>query len=316
MTPVEVEFIMALPASNRDLAAKFNQKEKAVEGKIDDLMRRGLIHPSPKGPVFWDILLLRDEMLTSDPALVTLKMVRLWRQYYEEVLVDEFKDMLLSIKPPLFRVIPLRKAVPKDVELLPYEDICAILNTSKKVAIRECVCRIHQQKCNMPLHSCIQFNDRADYAIKRGAAENIPLEKVFEIESQLEDAGLVPMVANIASMDAPGYVCMCCGCCCAAIDPLKRHNLLRHEEGLARSRFVALVGIDKCTSCGKCVKRCQFGAIKMVKVEGEKKRNAFVDPELCYGCGACVLACEQEALRLKMVRPPDHIPKEHPVLIP
>lgn len=316
MTPDEAEFIMALPASNADLAAKFDLDETAVEEKIHNFMRRGLVHPGSEGPVFYkEIALLRDEMLSSDPALISIKMVRLWKEYYNTVLQYELADWFVTTKPPMLRIVPARKAVPEDVALLPHEDLYEIMNAARTYTVRDCCCRLQQEKCDKPLHTCIQFNERADYALMRGGGEKLSREKLFEIEAMAEDEGLVPMVANIASIDAPGYLCMCCGCCCVVIDPLKRMDKLRKEEGLAKSRFQAEVDVQECTSCGTCIKRCQFDSIKMKRVEGEKKRKASVDPELCYGCGACVLTCEPEAIRLKLVRPPEHIPAEHPALI-
>lgn len=35
--------------------------------------------------------------------------------------------------------------------------------------------------------------------------------------------------------------------------------------------------------------RCQFNAIKMVKVPRSRKLRAAIDPEKCYGCGVCVV---------------------------
>ncbi len=316
MTPDEVEMVMALPASNIDLAAKFNLDEKAVEKKIHQFMRKGLVHPSPEGPVFYkEVGLLQDEMLSSDPAIVSIKLVRLWDEYYRTEMIKDLEEWFVNTKPPMLRIVPQRKAVPEGVDLMPCEDLNEIIKAAKSATVRDCPCRVARGDCNLPIHTCVQFNERADYAVMRGAAKDITREEVFELEAKAEEAGMVPMVANVTSMAAQNYICMCCSCCCVVIDPLKKGNRLRKEEGLAKSRFQAEVNIEECISCGKCVKRCQFGAIKMGKVEGEKKRKATIDAELCYGCGACVLTCEPEALGLKLVRPPEHIPTEHPLLI-
>ena len=53
---------------------------------------------------------------------------------------------------------------------------------------------------------------------------------------------------------------------------------------------------------------CLFDAIEMVKPEGSKKFKAVVDAEQCWGCGVCVLGCDQAALKMKTVRPAEHIP--------
>lgn len=66
---------------------------------------------------------------------------------------------------------------------------------------------------------------------------------------------------------------------------------------------------EDCSGCQECMDRCPFEAIDMERPEGSKKYKAVVDPEECFGCGVCVVGCKDEALRMKMVRPPDHIPE-------
>ena len=48
----------------------------------------------------------------------------------------------------------------------------------------------------------------------------------------------------------------------------------------------------KCKGCGKCVKGCGFGALKMVYAPGANKAGklAEVDPAACKACFACIPA--------------------------
>ncbi|MBE0597145.1 MAG: 4Fe-4S binding protein [Desulfuromonadales bacterium] len=315
MTPEEAEFILALPASAAALAKQFGLTEAAVAKRIHNLMERGLVHPTPKGPVFYhEIALLRDEVLASAPQFVTPELHRLWKEYYDTVLQHELTSWFVNTQPLMLRIVPARKAVPKDVELLPWEDIHEIIKASKTSTVRDCCCRIMVDACDLPRHVCVQFNGRADYAVLRGAAEEVTVEQVFKTAEEAEEAGLVPMVANVANLEHLEYLCYCCGCCCVVIDPLKREGQLK--EGLAKSRFEATVNNETCTGCQKCVKRCQFDAITMEKIPGSKKQRAVVDAEQCWGCGACVLTCKPEALTLAVVRPPEYIPSVNPNLIP
>ena len=50
------------------------------------------------------------------------------------------------------------------------------------------------------------------------------------------------------------------------------------------------VDASKCTSCGRCARICQYGAIVAL---GEK---VAVLPELCRGCGGCWLVCPAGAI--------------------
>lgn len=62
----------------------------------------------------------------------------------------------------------------------------------------------------------------------------------------------------------------------------------------------APISIDPklCKGCGKCVKGCGFGALKMIDAPGAKKigKIAEVDPSACRACSACVKACPFKAI--------------------
>ena len=55
----------------------------------------------------------------------------------------------------------------------------------------------------------------------------------------------------------------------------------------------ALVTLDFCNGCERCVDDCPFGAVEMVPRTDETKysHEARVDPSLCTSCGICVGAC-------------------------
>lgn len=54
------------------------------------------------------------------------------------------------------------------------------------------------------------------------------------------------------------------------------------------------VNIEKCTGCGKCVKTCPFGAIRVVDKKAVVQDN-------CTLCGGCVQTCPFEALVLHRI---------------
>lgn len=61
----------------------------------------------------------------------------------------------------------------------------------------------------------------------------------------------------------------------------------------ARSRPVAMVDLDNCNGCERCVDDCPFDAVSMApRSDGKSyEAEALVDPALCVSCGICVGAC-------------------------
>jgi MinD superfamily P-loop ATPase len=103
------------------------------------------------------------------------------------------------------------------------------------------------------------------------------------------------------------WSCQCCTDCCILAIALDKAGLPLSSTW-EKSRYEAFVNQSDCDGCQDCIDRCLFDAIEMVKSEGSKKLKAVVDPEKCFGCGVCVVGCDQAALKMKIVRPPEHIP--------
>ena len=57
-----------------------------------------------------------------------------------------------------------------------------------------------------------------------------------------------------------------------------------------------VIDAAKCVGCGKCVRGCGFGALKLVD------KKAVVDPSACRACSACVKACPFHAVAEVRVR--------------
>jgi MinD superfamily P-loop ATPase len=81
----------------------------------------------------------------------------------------------------------------------------------------------------------------------------------------------------------------------ADVDAADLHLLL-HPQIQAQEKFMggkkAVIDLQKCDGCQKCVQACRFGAIA----------NLQVDPLACEGCGVCYFICPRAAINLTDVQ--------------
>jgi ferredoxin len=221
---------------------------------------------------------------------------------------------------PVWRIIPAYQSVKDLPELLPLENFHEILKAQDLIASAPCSCRYCTDGVGEPcnLHDetqeqvCLQFNRGAEYVVARGSGHALTIEEALDLADRIPQIGLIHVFANVGVMRGPTMSCQCCTDCCVDTVTADREGIPR-TKSWSKSRFVAYVTQDECNGCQDCVERCPFDAIEMVKPEGSKKLKALVDPEKCYGCGVCVVGCETKALKMKCVRPLEHIvrPLEH-----
>jgi ferredoxin len=83
------------------------------------------------------------------------------------------------------------------------------------------------------------------------------------------------------------YICNCCTCCCGIMRGVAEFGV---PTAVARSDFRVSIAEDRCTGCGACIARCQFGTLSK---DGDL---CVVDYARCVGCGVCVSACPVEAM--------------------
>ncbi|MFO8010564.1 MAG: 4Fe-4S dicluster domain-containing protein [Dehalococcoidia bacterium] len=315
ITDEEAEFVLALPDSFDNLAAKFGMNKKDVEEKILGLARRGLLsrNPdklSPEKFQFTNIAaILHDNILSSDPQYIPSGMPGLWMDLYRgDRWWKEIGEFYGFFEEPILRVVPAEKSLGKDQSLMSCERITEIIEANRDlITIRNCCCRVGAEICYHPRNVCMQFKGRAEFDLYRGSGRKVSPDEAVSIALQAIGAGLVPTVTNISVTDNLEFICFCCSCACMVLDPgLKTGSL---PKILSPSRFEAEINVEACNGCKHCVIRCQFGAIDMKPVPGHDTIKAVLDREKCYGCGVCELACVPGAIRMVEERPGDFIPE-------
>ncbi len=206
----------------------------------------------------------------------------------EDYLAHGGAEGIMKPQPALHRVLPASGAV-KTEFVLPYDDVRAILLSSKTFKIRDCICRLQQdqlgsRKCDFPLEMCLSFSDTE----RPAAPGDLAREQALAILEKSEQVGLVHTVSNV--MQGVGYVCNCCGCCCAILRSINDWGI---EDSVAHANYFAVIDPVICASCGTCIDRCQVHAIS----EGDDA--SLVDRARCIGCGLCVTGCPNDAARLE-----------------
>lgn len=210
---------------------------------------------------------------------------------FEEYMTDGGGAGVMRPQPAMHRVIPAQGAV-KSEWILPYDDVRSILLAAKAYHVRDCICRVQQdhvgRRCDFPLKNCLSFSS----VERKPRPGDISQEEALAILEQTEEIGLVHTVSNIAEQF--GYVCNCCGCCCAILRGITDWGI---DKSVAYANYYSEIDADECTGCGACIERCQVNAVS------EKDEVTIVDQKACVGCGLCVTGCPSEAA--KLVRKPD-----------
>lgn len=156
-----------------------------------------------------------------------------------------------------------------------------------------CNCRSMFQNCHQSLHTCIRFSN------KRNIGWEISREKALAIVRSANKKGLMQSaeLGRDEQGNITGALCNCCSDCCFPHQLSKRLDVIKFWP---ISRYVAALAADKCTQCGKCVRRCPFGIISQEKDTKTKKRNIpVIDTDLCRGCGVCSTECPETAIKMK-----------------
>ena len=182
---------------------------------------------------------------------------QIFEDYYREV-----QGEMLSVQPQFHRVIPVNESINTDIEILPEEDVTAILSSKQAWAVMDCICRKQQallgQACDHPLKVCLAMSNTP------GAFDRVPQMDVLDLSSALQvldmaaQSGLVHTISNRKSDIS--YVCNCCTCSCGLLRGIAEAHM---ANVVARSSYFALVDEDLCIGCGECEMGCQFDAITM-----------------------------------------------------
>lgn len=168
----------------------------------------------------------------------------------------------------------------------------AILNRVERIYLWPCNCRSMMGLCSKPVNTCIRFSN------ERGVGWEISRERARAILREANKAGLM-QTGEVAEVDGAitGAIRNCCSDCCY---PHLVSERLGAQMLWPRSRYVARHVVEACSACGRCARRCPFGAFvagtREVPETGATRLEITFFEHLCRGCGVCATGCPADAV--------------------
>ena len=291
-TPEEAALAVVMrirPEAPATIGERAGLDEATATRMLAEMREKGLIRAARGGggPAYnlmpWIVGIYEDQLGRMDEEMAGL---------VERYMVESRGGSNADGGASVHRVIPVGESIPQDLEIFPYERASELLERAKAWGVRDCICRVQQdligKGCDHTVQNCLVFAPME--GVFDGSAEirAIAKDEAHRILEQAADEGLVHSTMN--QRDQLYYICNCCTCCCGVIRGVAEFGM---PTAVARSDFRVVVAADRCTGCGACIRRCQFGALSK---DGEV---CVTDYARCVGCGVCVSACPVEALTME-----------------
>jgi len=285
------------PRALAAIAEQHQLSEGEAKQRLIGMVKRGLIDIRREEVVGFTFHLIPFVVgfYERQNAKIDQEFAELFEEYYHE----SFHRTMLS-EPSVHRIIPLERAIPVDIDVMPYEKASTYLDQARSWGVLDCICRVQKkligQGCDHSVRNCLVFSPKPHAFARSEEIETLTREEALEVLAQADREGLVHSVNNAQS--EVYYVCNCCTCSCGILRGMVEYG---SETSIARSDFYARVEEEDCTGCQACLDRCQFQAMSIV--DG----LCQVDRMACYGCGLCISACETEAISLMQKDPDERV---------
>ena len=291
-TPEQAELACHLkpePQLAKTVAEKIGWEERRAFVALKGMTKKGLIEAEKgKGGLAFKLIPFIVGFYENQYGRFDEEFAHLVEAYFEEAF-----HKMMSVTPPIHRIIPLDEVIPVNVEVMPYERATTYIDEANSFGVIPCACRVQKrligQGCEHTVENCLLFSSRPNAFKRRDEIRTITKEEALEILADADEEGLVHSTTNVQK--GVTYICNCCTCSCAILRGLTQYGYL---NAVGSSDFFATVNESLCTGCMACIDRCQFNALEV------RDGVCQVDRSRCYGCGLCVSVCPSWALSLKL----------------
>jgi NAD-dependent dihydropyrimidine dehydrogenase PreA subunit len=305
----------ALPSTVENIASKLALDKEKVAQHLQYLFERGLVAPGRSG---WNMVnnigIFKDLVASANDKYDDDEVFDLAR----EMSLEDAKSLKGRIKrgekiPPVrkvMRVVPKWRAIKDIPGILPIEDAREIFKNKSPIVVHKCPCRMVYRdrpcKDTQPVEVCLAVGKTGQRFLERSAGKTLTYDELIAFLDKVDKSPLVSTTGNSNRM--PEVLCSCCNDCCGLFVRQSYTKPLLGQVPYEKSRFVVEYNPELCVACGTCVKRCPVHAANKKDSKEPGKKQMYTDTEECIGCGLCVLTCPKKARKLKLVRPPEHIP--------
>jgi len=289
-TVEEAEIACAMrldPESPETIAARLGRDKGKVYSVLKKMVKKGLISlERGKGGFNFKLIPFIVGFYERQNAKIDEEFAQLFEEYYHQAL-----HKMMTVKPSVQRIIPVEKAIPVNIEVLPYERASTYIENSKSWGVLNCICRVQKELigegCGHTKENCLVISSRPRQFDRTDVIRSLTKKEALGILEQAEKEGLIHSVNNI--QEGVDYICNCCSCCCGVLRGMIEYG---SPQAVAGSGFQAEADDSLCNGCGVCLERCQFQALSLVD------DVCRVAEDKCLGCGLCISACPAQALQL------------------
>lgn len=214
----------------------------------------------------------------EDYARIPRPRRELLNQWDFEIYFNECKDIVAAKQRGEDRFL-------HDGDFMTLEQACqAVMDHPDFIYRMPCNCKCMMDVTEKPRNVCISFCGGDNTHWDRGHGQRLTAEQACELLKQWNSFGLMPN----GKPDEEGGFCNCDGGSCY---PLQMARKMGSQGVYPRAYFKIHWNAEKCVSCGRCTKVCNFQAFTV----GEDKKVTF-DPAKCWGCTVCTNNCPTGAI--------------------